>query len=238
MFEGTADWYVRYRPRYPRELTDRLAVAAGLDGSGRLLDLGSGPGFIAAALAPYVEEAVAADVDGEMLARVPPGIRTIQAPAEDVDESWGDFRLVTIGRAFHWMRPEVLTERLPRVTRQVALLGDWAERSEAQSLVRRVAEEVLGPRPPMQQPTVRYADALAASPFSAVTVISVEVEWSWTPDELLGLAYSTSYASLARLGDRREEFERALRARAKPLYRERPSFDALLGRRSGCGSRE
>jgi hypothetical protein len=174
---------------------------------------------------------VASDVDAEMLASVPPGIGTIHARAEDVDESWGEFRLVTIGRAFHWMAAEVLTEKLPRVTPQVALLGDWAERSEAQTLVRRVAEEVLGPRPAMKQPTVRYADSLRASPFSEVEVITVEAEHTWTPDELLGLAYSTSYASLARLGDRREEFERALRSRAKPLYRERASFDALLGRR-------
>jgi hypothetical protein len=166
-----------------------------------------------------------------MLARVPSGIRTVHARAEDVDESWGEFRLVTVGRALHWMAPEVLTERLPRVTRQVALLGDWAERSEAQTLVRRVAEELLGPRPEMKQPTVRYADALRASPFSDVTVITVEAERTWTPDELLGLAYSTSYASLARLGERRDEFEQALRLRAKPVYRERASFDALLGRR-------
>lgn len=231
VFEGAADWYVRYRPRYPHALMERLAEAAGLDGTGRLLDLGSGPGFIAEALAPYVEEAVAADVDPGMLARVPAGIRTVNARAEDVDESWGEFELVTIGRALHWMEPTVLTEVLPRVTRQVALVGDWSERSEAEMLVRRTAEEVLGPRPPLKQPTVRYADALRASPFADVTVLTVEDERTWTPDDLLGFAYSTSFASLARLGDRRDEFERRLRERAAPVYRERVTVDALLGRR-------
>ena len=233
MFEGTADWYVRYRPRYPQELIERLAEVAGLDRTGRLLDLGTGPGFIAEALAPHAEETVAVDVDTAMLARVPAGIRTVQARAEDVDESWGEFRLVTIGRAFHWMDGDVLFERLSRITRQVALLGDWADRSEAQSIVREVAEELLGDRPAMKQPDVRYVDALRASPFSDVTVISAEEERTWTPDELIGLAYSTSFASLARLGDRREEFERILRARLKPQYRERIVSDAVLGRSGG-----
>ena len=40
MFKGTAPYYARYRPGYPPELLVRLAAAAGLDGTGRLLDLG------------------------------------------------------------------------------------------------------------------------------------------------------------------------------------------------------
>jgi SAM-dependent methyltransferase len=232
VFEGTAEWYVQYRPRYPRALTERLAAAAGLDGRGRLLDLGSGPGFVAGALAPFVEEAVAADVDAAMLAHVPRGIRTVHARAEDVDETWGTFRLVTIGRAFHWMDGDRVLERLARITRQLALLGDWAgEQSEAHALVRDVAEELLEPRPAMAQPHLRYADSLRASAFSDVTVISVEAEQTWTPDELIGFAYSTSFASLARLGDRRGEFERLVRERAAPFYRERIGWDAVLGRR-------
>ena len=83
----------------------------------------------------------------------------------------------------------------------------------------------------MKQPTVRYAEALAASPFSNVQTITVEVVRTWTIDTLIGFAYSTSFASLARVGDRREAFERALRARIKPSYRERVTVDAVLGRR-------
>ena len=94
-----------------------------------------------------------------------------------------------------------------------------------------VARELLGPRPAFEQPTVRYRDALRGSPFSDVVELHVFDERTWTPDALIGLAYSTSFASLARLGDRREEFERRLRARLKPRYTERVQVDALLGRR-------
>jgi ubiquinone/menaquinone biosynthesis C-methylase UbiE len=230
MFKGTAPYYARYRPAYPPELLVRLAAAAGLDGTGRLLDLGCGTGQLAVPLSRYVEEVVAVDVEPEMLAELPPGIRTVQGRAEDVDESWGAFRLVTIGRAFHWLDGPVVMERLARITGQVALVGDSHEHSEAQTAVLEISRELFGERPAMKQPTVRYAQALAESPFDDVIEISVEVERTWTIEQLIGFAYSTSFASLARVGDRREEFEQLLRERLKPFYRERTPVDALLGR--------
>jgi len=231
LFAGTAEWYVRYRAGYPRQLIERLAVAAGLDGTGRLLDLGTGTGQLAVPLAPYVERVVAVDPEPEMLAQLPDAVEARQGRAEDVDETWGTFRLATIGRAFHWMDGAVVMDRLARVTRQVALVGDKLEDSDAQATILAVAREFFGERPRMTQPRVRYDDALVASVFSDVQAVSVEYERTRTVDELIGFAYSTSFASLARVGDRRDEFERELRARLKPVYRERVRVDAFLGRR-------
>jgi len=240
LFRGAAGYYARFRRGYPDELLQLLAERAGLDGTGRLLDLGCGTGQLAIPLAVRVEEVVAVDSEPGMLAELrtsaPSNVRAVEARAEDVDESWGAFRLVTIGRAFHWLDGPLVLDRLSRVTTQVALVGDTTEQSEAQSSLLAVARELFGERPAMRQPTVRYAQALAASPFSDVIELSVDEERTWTIDQLIGLAYSTSFASLERVGDRREEFERALRARLKPHYRERVSVEALLGQRSG-GSR-
>ena len=83
----------------------------------------------------------------------------------------------------------------------------------------------------MRRQGVRYEKTLAASPFADVERISVVVERTWTIERLIGCAYSTSFASLARLGERREEFERLVRERLEPFYRERVTVDALLGRR-------
>ena len=73
--------------------------------------------------------------------------------------------------------------------------------------------------------------ALAASAFSDVVDLSVDVVRTWTQDDLVGWAFSTSFASPDRLGGRREEFERALRARLAPSYEEQVRVVALLGRR-------
>ena len=76
-FESTAPWYARYRPRYPTELIEQLAAAAGLDQRSRVLDLGAGPGHVAAAIASLVGEVVAVDVEPDMLAQIDtPNVRT------------------------------------------------------------------------------------------------------------------------------------------------------------------
>jgi hypothetical protein len=123
----------------------------------------------------------------------------------------------------------VVLERLARLTPQLALVGDRLEESDAQVTVREIAEELFGERPAMKQPDVRYEDALAASRFRDVISLRVVVERAWTVDELIGFAYSTSYCSPRRVGDRRDELERVLRERLRPM-RERVGVYALLGR--------
>jgi ubiquinone/menaquinone biosynthesis C-methylase UbiE len=67
LFEGTAWHYARYRPGYPQPFFDDLVERFGLDGTGRLLDLGCGTGQLAIPLAAHVAEAVGMDPEPEML---------------------------------------------------------------------------------------------------------------------------------------------------------------------------
>src|SRR5262249_19420017 len=164
-FASTAGWYVRYRPRYPEELIGRLANAAGLTAGSRVLDLGSGPGHVALALAPRVSEVVAVDVEADMLARIDtPNVRTVLGRAEDADASRGRLCLVTAGRSFHWFDHAVMFDRLPHVTDQLALLGERTGRSDAQSAVLALARDLLGEDLPGKQRD-RYADVLESSPY-------------------------------------------------------------------------
>ena len=82
-----------------------------LDGTGRLLDLGCGPGPVAIALAHLFDEVVAMDPDdamraeGERIARER-GISNIEwrfGGSKDLSPALGQFRLVTMGNSFHWM---------------------------------------------------------------------------------------------------------------------------------------
>lgn len=236
VFRGTAWYYAHFRPGYPPELIERLASAAGLGQTSRVLDVACGTGLVAIPLAARAGEVVAADAEPEMLAMLrlvaPANVTAVEARGEDVDESWGAFDLVTIGRALHWLGGGPFLERLVPLTRQVALLGDRIADSEAHSIVLDVAQEVAGERPKAPAWGVRYEEALAGSAFSDVLDLSVEIVRTWTRDDLAGWAFSTSFASPERLGARRDEFERELRARLAPRYEERVTVVALLGRLS------
>jgi len=232
LFHGTAPYYARFRPQYPPELIARLAAAAGLDRTARVLDLGAGPGHVAVAVAGHAGEVVAVDPEPEMLEQIDaPNVRTVLGRAEDVDASWGWFDLVTAGRSFHWFDRALMFERLPLVTSQLALLGDSVLQSDAQSAAVDIAAELLGEERPSRRRDF-YADVLAASPFDDVVELSADAERTWTAESLIGLVYSTSFAP--RLADRRAELERRVRERfGEDEVHERVTVSALLGRRRG-----
>jgi SAM-dependent methyltransferase len=111
LFEGAAAHYRYGRPPYSPQLEAVLAEELRLDGSGRVLDGGCGPGILTVRLAHLFEEAVGLDPDAAMLAegrrvadeRGITNIRWVQALAEDLPEAApGPYRLVTFGSSLHW----------------------------------------------------------------------------------------------------------------------------------------
>jgi SAM-dependent methyltransferase len=111
LFAGAAAHYRYGRPPYSPQLEAVLAEELALDGRGRLLDGGCGPGILTVRLAHLFEEAVGLDPDAAMLAegrRVAAeqgiaNIRWVHARAEDLPGTApGPYRLVTFGQSLHW----------------------------------------------------------------------------------------------------------------------------------------
>ncbi|MEV4052370.1 methyltransferase domain-containing protein [Amycolatopsis sp. NPDC049688] len=116
LYSGSAQYYPRGRVAYPAELATAFAAELGLDGSGRLLDVGCGPGSLTLPLAGFFEEAAGLDADGDMLAEAARlaaeagagNCRWVRRRAEDLPAGLGRFRLVTFAQSFHWFdRPRV-----------------------------------------------------------------------------------------------------------------------------------
>jgi len=110
-FRSTGWHYARFRRGYPDALFELLRQKFGLDGTGRLLDLGCGTGQLAMPLAREFEEVVAMDPEPEMLSEAVAlgrgrGIANIvwrEAGSADLEDLWpalGAFRLVTMGNSF------------------------------------------------------------------------------------------------------------------------------------------
>jgi SAM-dependent methyltransferase len=111
IYLGSAAHYRYGRPAYSPELEAVLTQETGLDGNGRLLDVGCGPGALTVRLAHLFEQAVGLDPDAGMLAegsraaeeKTVMNIRWVQGLAEDLPAvAPGPYRLVTFGQSFHW----------------------------------------------------------------------------------------------------------------------------------------
>lgn len=111
LYLGSAPYYARGRLPYAAGLADRLATVLDLDGHGRLIDVGCGPGILTLALAPFFDDAVGVDPDEGMLAEAARragnlrlrNVRWVRARGEDLPASLGTFRVATFAQSFHWM---------------------------------------------------------------------------------------------------------------------------------------
>ena len=92
-------------------LADRLAEALSLDGTGRLLDVGCGPGVVTLVLARHFAEGIGVDPDVGMLAEAQrraavagiANFRWVLARAEELPLDLGTFRMASFAQSFHWM---------------------------------------------------------------------------------------------------------------------------------------
>jgi hypothetical protein len=116
LFAGAGRYYEQGRLPYAPGVAAAFGRSLSLDGRGRLLDAGCGPGTVTLPLAPLFEAVVGLDPDPEMLAcasraaaRRGTGNATwVRERAEALPAGLGSFRVVTFAQSFHWMdRPRV-----------------------------------------------------------------------------------------------------------------------------------
>ncbi len=111
LYAGAARYYTIGRVAYPAGVADVLVAALDLDRTGRLLDVGCGPGALTLLLAPYFAEAIGVDADPDMLAeaarmaeqRRVSNVRWVQMRAEELPADFPRMSVVSFAQSFHWM---------------------------------------------------------------------------------------------------------------------------------------
>lgn len=251
-FESNVAHYVRNRPRYPDAFYATIAERLGLDGTGRLIDLGCGPGFIAIGLAPFVGEVIGIDPEPAMLAaardeadRAGVALRLIEGRAEDVGDDLAPVRLATFGRSFHWMDPAATLAAMKRVIDPDGHLafirdritdapennwhGPWENARKAFE-----SPDDSGAVRRLSRLADRLGPALEGSPFRVDGEVSALSTRTTNVDDLVERALSMSTTSPAKLGARLDAFEAAIRAALAPFagadgrLTEIASSDALI----------
>jgi SAM-dependent methyltransferase len=258
LFRSTAPYYARFRPGYPREFFTYLAERFGLDGTQRVLDLGSGPGQIAIPLASYVREVIAVDPEPTMIEEG----RKLAAERDVTNIDWrvGDsyqladmglrqLDLVTMGASFHWMdRPEVLRmlDRLVVPDGAVVIASGGAAGTSMpppwEDVVTEVRTKWLGPQRragsgTYTHPEQRHEDVMRDSPFGDVEIVSWTWELELDLDQIVGLQFSYSYSAPALLGKNKGAYEADLRqaltaTNPSGRYTQVIRTEAIIGRRS------
>ena len=120
LYSGSARFYREGRLPYAPGMADAVARGLGLDGRGRLLDIGCGPGIVALELASLFEEVVGLDADPGMVAeaeaearrRGVENARWEHLRAEELPAELGRFRVATFAQSFHWMDRERVAARV------------------------------------------------------------------------------------------------------------------------------
>jgi SAM-dependent methyltransferase len=236
LYEGSAHYYASGRPPYSRALAGTLAAEVGLDGSGRLLDLGCGPGILTVELAGNFKEAIGLDPDVQMLEeaarRAQQGrvvnVKWVTALAEEVAAlDLGPFRLVTFGQSFHWTDRERVAEMVYDALEPGGALAlvDHAHAGRPQpdgpgyppiphEAIRALIAEYLGPRLRAghgfaSRPSEQHEEALARTRFGAPRRLfcAGRNDIVQDIDGVLANYLSTSFAAPHLFGDRLERFE-------------------------------
>jgi ubiquinone/menaquinone biosynthesis C-methylase UbiE len=237
LFASAVSYYERYRSGYPVAELDALAARVGLDGSGRVVDVGCGTGQVAIPLARHAGTVVAIDPLADMLAY---GRRAAEVTGVD-NITWlqGDSRQLAVlvepgvraaffAASFHWTdRPAVVGELdgLLAPAGSIVVINDVIGESEEPDWVHAIAEiraRYLGADPAgtdaHTSPNRSHCDVLRDSPFSSID----RSTWSWTRqlsvEEVVGLQFSYSFSTPALFADRAEAFATDVRGAVIGLH--------------------
>jgi ubiquinone/menaquinone biosynthesis C-methylase UbiE len=250
-FKSTVPFYARYRLAYPARLVERVIELTGLRAGDPVLDLGTGPGLLAVPFAAAGMQVTAADPEPTMLAAAGEAARAAgvrltlwSGGSNELTPGMGPYRLVTMGRSFHWMDRATTLAQLDGIVAPggaIALFKDehpktvenrWRDVLEDVALrYGRNAEPILAERKSRDYRS--HESYLLASRFNVLDGVSVVIHKPITVDEMVGRALSMSTCSPEKLGDRIGAFEAELRSAfaGSADHTEIASLFALIARR-------
>src|SRR4051812_15924840 len=207
-FREASAYYTQYRLAYPDRLIERVAGIAGLKPGDAVLDLGCGTGFLAIAFARRGMRVVAADPEPAMLEAAEEAARRAgvdvafwQGGSFDLTPGMGPYRLVAMGRSFHWMDRAATLAMLDRIVSPdgaIALFHDRHPDVEDNRWFKLLCEDCTAHQrragrikgAPGAGAHRRYEPFLLASAFCEIETASVFLRQELETQDIVGRAFS------------------------------------------------
>ncbi len=253
-FRANVPYYARFRLGYPDALIDENRGRAWPQPAGCGDGSGGRPGLLAIAFARAGMAVTAIDPEPDMLTALRKAAAESGVTLDvrlgssfDMPQGIGPFRLVTIGRAFHWMDRSATLQVLDGlIAADGALVLVHDEHpATAENTWRSLLRELADKYGRAQAPHVRAARApeyrshespLLDSAFSRLERVGIIIRRELTADDIVGLGFSLSVLSPERLRERASAFEAELRRDLAHLspdgrFTEIAELSALIARR-------
>jgi SAM-dependent methyltransferase len=217
-FSGQSDAYQKYRPDYPPVLFEWLVSQAPVR---RLaIDVATGNGQAAVALAPYFDRVIATEPSAAQLreARANPRVEYRQEAAETIAVASGAADLLTAAQAAHWFDWPRFCLEAARVLRPGGVLAIWSYGNchvlpAIDRLVGDFSRDVVGPYWPRERRHVDEAYRDLVLPFPLIDAPDFEMQTHWDVAAMLGYLDTWSAVRRCRARTGRDP----LRLLAEPL---------------------
>jgi len=190
-FSTQAKAYAQYRPYYPPEMISYIvSLVANKDAA---LDVATGNGQVAAALAPYFKEVYGTDISAKQLQNAAPAPNLIykEGSAEDTGFNNEQFDLITVAQAIHWFKFDAFYAEVKRILKPDGLFavmgyGLFSTNPGTDVIINHFYKDIIGS---YWDPERRYIDENYATipfPFKEIEAKKFTNHFTWTFEQLTG----------------------------------------------------
>jgi ubiquinone/menaquinone biosynthesis C-methylase UbiE len=197
-FSTQSEAYKKYRPVYPQALYDY--IVSFVETKNKALDVATGNGQAAIALAGYFNQVTGIDISSTQLAQAEKkhNIEYHHSAAEQTFFKPHTFDLITVAQAYHWLQHEAFATEAARIARPGSVMAVWGydrfqTGNKALNHVMDVFyNDIVGPYWDDARKSVdnHYQDL--PFPYDPLPTRSFAIEASWRKEQLLGYLWSWS----------------------------------------------
>jgi len=190
-FSVQAAAYAAYRPHYPAEMIKYiLSFVSSKDAA---LDLATGNGQVAAALAPFFNKVYATDISAKQLdnAKKEHNIYYSVGRAEDTGFQDEAFDLITVAQAVHWFEFDAFYREIKRILKPDGLFailgyGLLQTNEAADAVIWRLYRDILGNYWDAERHYIDENYTTIPFPLQELEAKSFNNKFTWTFEQLIG----------------------------------------------------